>query len=210
MRPIPLLLALACGEKTDPAGSTGGSDTAATADDTAADDTGGEPAPTPYGPENRWYHADAAEVPVDLVGTGTAEGDIAPNFTLLDQDGNEVELYQFYGQVVQLVIFTAWCGPCQEEAPDIEAAAVDLADEGVVILSVMMEDVGGEAPDTADLMLWVDRYALTQPVLAGPGELDPYINGGYPTLPVIGRDMTIVKGDNFPFSPAYLSTLAGG
>ncbi len=133
---------------------------------------------------------------------------MAPNFTLLDQDGNEVELYQFYGQVVQLVIFAAWCGPCQEEAPAIEAASVDLADDGVVVLSVMMEDVGGAPPETAELMDWVDEYAITHPVLAGPGELAPYINGGYPTLPVIGRDMTIVKGDNFPFNEGYLSTLA--
>ena len=203
---LPLVLALGCEEKSDPA-SAGGEDTATTSDTGTVTDSA-EPEPARYGPDNRWYHAEAADVPAGLEGTGTGVGDVAPNFTLLDQDGNEVELYQFYGQVVQLVIFAAWCGPCQEEAPAIEAASVDLADDGVVVLSVMMEDVGGAPPETAELMAWVDEYAITHPVLAGPGELAPYINGGYPTLPVIGRDMTIVKGDNFPFNEGYLSTLA--
>jgi len=83
------LLAGACGE---------GDDHVALDDDTSY-------VPEPFGPDNTWWHADAADVPDDLVGTGWDVGDVAPDFTLLDQFGDEVQLYQFYGQVIVLDIF---------------------------------------------------------------------------------------------------------
>ena len=136
------------------------------------------------------------------------EGDVMPNFMVTDQNGDEVELYQFYGQVVQLVLFAQWCGPCQAEAPELEAAWRELGDDGVVILSVMMENNGGSAPGVDDLNNWVDAYDCTHPVLGGPDDLGASIQGGYPTLPVLNRDMTIAALDNFPFDSGYLQTLA--
>ena len=61
-----------------------------------------------YGPENSWWHAMESDVPADLEGTGYGEGDIAYNFQLNDQFGDEVELYQFYGQVVVLDVYAEW------------------------------------------------------------------------------------------------------
>ena len=78
------------------------------ADDEDDDDGGGSSAPEPYGPENTWFHADADDVPTDLEGTGWRAGDIAYNWTLQDQYGQEVELYQFYGQVIVIDNFTEW------------------------------------------------------------------------------------------------------
>ncbi|MCK6504475.1 hypothetical protein L6R53_13910 [Myxococcota bacterium] len=72
------------------------------------DDDDGGSAPEPYGPENTWPHADVDDVPSDLEGTGWGVGDIAYNWTLLDQYGQEVELYQFYGQVIVIDNFTEW------------------------------------------------------------------------------------------------------
>ena len=68
-------------------------------DDPAPDD------PEPYGPDNSWWHADAADVPAGLSGTGWYAGDTAYNFTLADQHGDAVEFYQFYGQLVVLDVF---------------------------------------------------------------------------------------------------------
>ena len=61
-----------------------------------------------YGPENSWWHASLSDVPGDLEGTGYGNGDIAYNFTLNDQFGDEVELYQFYGQVIVLDVYAEW------------------------------------------------------------------------------------------------------
>ncbi|MCP4922218.1 MAG: hypothetical protein GY913_35400 [Proteobacteria bacterium] len=67
-----------------------------------------DPEPEEYGPENSWWHALAEDVPGDLEGTGFREGDIAYNFTAVDQYGDEVELYQFHGQVIVLDMFAEW------------------------------------------------------------------------------------------------------
>ena len=61
-----------------------------------------------YGPENSWWHASLSDVPEDLEGTGYGNGDIAYNFTFNDQFGDEVELYQFFGQVIVLDIYAEW------------------------------------------------------------------------------------------------------
>lgn len=193
MRPFPFLALaflplVACGEKgdsSDTSGSGGGDDTTVDATD--------------FGPENRWPHATTDDVPEGLTGTGIALGEVIPDFTLRDQDGNDVELYQFYGRVVQLVIFAAWCGPCNEEAPAIQAASVELAEEDIVVLGVMMENVQSDSPSTADLGAWVENYGVTHPLLAGPGDLEAMLQGGYPTLPVIDREMRVARLDNYPF-----------
>ncbi len=185
---LALLPLLACGGKDD---STDTSESVDSADTNVA--------AADFGPENRWPHATTDEVPEGLTGTGVALGDVIPDFTLVDQDGNDVELYQFYGSVVQLVIFAAWCGPCNEEAPSLQAASVELAEEDIVVLGVMMENVSGAPPSTADLGEWVEAYDVTHPLLAGPGALEAMLQGGYPTLPVIDRDMRVARLDNYPF-----------
>ncbi len=77
-------------------------------DDSAAGDDDDTVAPAQYGPDNSWWHAMESDVPADLAGTGWSNGDVANNFTLVDQFGDEVELYQFYGQVIVLDVFAYW------------------------------------------------------------------------------------------------------
>lgn len=161
-----------------------------------------------YGPENAWPHANLSDVPPDLEGTGRGVGDVLPNFAMTDQNGEDVELYQFYGRVVQLVLFAEWCGPCKEEAPAIEAAFRNLSADGVMVISVMMEQNDGSTPDVAAVNRWVDAYDGTHAHLVGPANLAGSIEGGYPTLPVLRRDMTVATTDNFPFSEDYLAGLA--
>lgn len=166
--------------------------------------------PKPYGPDNAWFHADLKDVPEDLAGTGIATGDTLADFTFVDQNGDDVQLYQFYGQVVQLVLMAQWCPPCQDEAPAIEAASVDLADSGVTIVEVMLENDAGDPPTSANCAEWADAYGATHPIVADPTDVFlPMLNGGYPTLPILDRQMRIVDPDNFPFSAAKLSGLAG-
>ena len=99
---VPLLL-LGCDPESKDAEVDFGTDVS---DSGATGNTGTES--TPYGPENSWYHADSSDIPDGLSGTGNGTGDIASNFTLLDQFGQEVELYQFYGQVIVIDAFAEW------------------------------------------------------------------------------------------------------
>ncbi len=163
-----------------------------------------------YGPENDWFHANSGDVPSDLEGTGYRVGDVAHNWTFLDQHGDEVELYQFYGQAILLDVFAEWCGPCQGHAPTGEEIWQDVSDRGVTILAMMNQNDDGSTPELAeDAARWADRFGLTHPVVAdAENHADEFqvIGGGFPTYPLIGPDMTIVSQDVFPPSMELLTT----
>ncbi|CEG27810.1 TlpA family protein disulfide reductase [Bacillus sp. B-jedd] len=57
------------------------------------------------------------------------QGDQAPDFELENLDGDMVKFSDYKGQVVILNYFTAWCGPCIEEAPDLEAFSKEYGDQ---------------------------------------------------------------------------------
>lgn len=48
-------------------------------------------------------------------------GDVAPDFSLTDLNGNTVTLSQYKGKVVGLFIFGYGCPPCMAVAPDVES-----------------------------------------------------------------------------------------
>ncbi len=64
------------------------------------------------------------------------EGFFAPDFTLEDLDGNQINLSQFRGQPVILNLWASWCKPCQAEMPALENVYQKLNDQGLVILAV--------------------------------------------------------------------------
>ena len=53
----------------------------------------------------------------------------APDFTVLDWDGNEVNFSDFVGKPIVLNFWAHWCGPCQMEMPEFNAAYERLGGE---------------------------------------------------------------------------------
>ena len=47
---------------------------------------------------------------------------LAPNFTMLDKDGNTVEFSSKKGKPIILNFWASWCPPCKAEMPDFEEA----------------------------------------------------------------------------------------
>ena len=52
---------------------------------------------------------------------GVNVGQVAPDFTLTDLEGNQVSLSDFRGKTVFVNFWATWCPPCRAEMPEIEA-----------------------------------------------------------------------------------------
>lgn len=191
-------------------GCSSGLDEKTSTDDTAtlADETsGGETSETGGSETTETSGTDASststtdtsapfEPPADAT-IGFDVGDVIPNATLVDQNGETVELYSLHGKVLLLDVFAMWCGPCQDHAPYGETIWQELRDEDVVVVALMQESIDGR-PNASDARDWADNFGLTHPVLADPDKVYDYfatLGGGYPTYPVIGPDMQVVLGD---------------
>jgi thiol-disulfide isomerase/thioredoxin len=149
-------------------------------------------------PENTW----PVDVPpAGLEGTGFYEGDVIPDFRLVDQYGDVVSLWQFHGRVVVVDISTMWCGPCRELAEDAEALFQDHEEDGLMYVTVLPENVEGADPTVEDLALWAEHYGLTTPVVADPGKLwaAPAVpQDQYPFVAVLDVDLRVAARPNPP------------
>lgn len=63
-------------------------------------------------------------------------GRLAPDFTLVDLEGNQVTLSDFRGKTVFVNFWATWCPACRAEMPDIEAVYQEYKDKGVVVIGV--------------------------------------------------------------------------
>jgi peroxiredoxin len=96
------------------------------------------------------------------VGTGPAPkvGSAAQDFTATTVDGKKVSLSSYKGQAVWVTFGASWCGPCQAEAPDIEAAYEKHKAQGAVVLAVNISE------DSATVLDYRKRLGLTFPQIA--------------------------------------------
>ena len=85
--------------------------------------------------------------------------ELAPDFTVMDQDGNQVKLSDFFGKPIVLNFWASWCGPCQYEMPDFEEAYKELG-EDVVFLMVNLTDGYSETVTSARAFLEDTGYTF--------------------------------------------------
>jgi hypothetical protein len=140
-------------------------------------------------PENTW---EQTTPPGELVGEGYEVGQVAPDFRLVDQHGDEVSLWQFYGDVILLDVSTIWCGPCRNLAVFTEETWTEYKDDGFIYLTVLQQDNEGDPPDNDDLLFWADSFGITAPVL-DDGQMTTVDRDQWPTVMTIGRDMKVKR-----------------
>ena len=118
---------------------------------------------------------------------------VAPSFTLprLDGDG-ELAFESLRGKVVVVNFWASWCGPCTDEAPELEAAWQRWRSKGVVVLGIDAQDFAGDA------RRFVRRYDLTYPIVRdGPGDVVREFGvEGFPETFFVDRSGKIV-GEHF-------------
>jgi thiol-disulfide isomerase/thioredoxin len=157
-------------------------------------------------PSNSWG---SSVPPSSLVGEGFSVGQVPHDFRLVDQHGEEVALWQFYGSVILLDISTMWCGPCQQIAQEVTETWEDYRGDGFIYLTVLPEDLEGGSVEANDLTDWTESFQIEAPVLAdnsGYGyEVEP--NRVWPVMMLIDRKMTVAVERIPPVDTAIRSAI---
>jgi thioredoxin-related protein len=128
------------------------------------------------------------------------------NFTFLNEDAEEVSLYDFYGQTIVLDFSTMWCYYCQQAAYDIPAALELFENDDIVYVTILVENWTGDDPSQEDLIEWVNHFGLSSPVIAAPREEIIDVNSeigfnisSWPTFFFIDKEMMMnsyIRGYN--------------
>jgi cytochrome c biogenesis protein CcmG/thiol:disulfide interchange protein DsbE len=91
-------------------------------------------------------------------------GDAAPNFTLTDLDGNPLRLADLRGRPVIVNFWASWCGPCVDEFPVLNDAAVAHRGDGLALIGIVYRDDAAPARD------FISRMGAGWPTAMDPGE----------------------------------------
>ena len=83
----------------------------------------------------------------------------APNFTVYDLAGNQVNLTDFFGKPIIVNFWASWCGPCQMEMPDFDEAYATYKDE-IHFLMVNMTDGSRETLEKASSFIAESGYTF--------------------------------------------------
>jgi peroxiredoxin len=118
---------------------------------------------------------------------GISIGNLAPDFSAINLEGDSLQLSDFRGQTVLINAFASWCGPCRLEAPHLAQVYAEFGGDDVIFLGLNM----GEPP--GDVAAFRDEFGLEFPlIMDGNGRLAGiYKPIGLPTTWVIGPDGVI-------------------
>ena len=64
----------------------------------------------------------------------------APDFTITDAEGNQVNLSDFFGKPIVLNFWASWCGPCRQEMPEVKKIYEQYKDKGFDIVGVSLDN----------------------------------------------------------------------
>ena len=103
-------------------------------------------------------------------------GTKAPDFTVYDKDGNQVQLSDYMGKPIVLNFWASWCGPCRSEMPDFQEKYLELGGE-IHFLMINMTDGTRETVNSASEFLAQQGY--TFPVFYDTKTDAAYTYGAY-------------------------------
>lgn len=91
----------------------------------------------------------------------TANSEVpAPDFTVLDNDGNEVKLSEMQGKPVVINFWATWCVYCKQEMPDFNTVYADYADD----VQFMMVNLTNDSETMENAKKFIEDSGYTFPV----------------------------------------------
>ena len=85
---------------------------------------------------------EAAKPAASGTAVATADYGKAPDFDLLDLDGNHVRLSDFAGEVVIVDFWATWCPPCKKAMPHLQEIHETYGEKGVNVLAISTDREG--------------------------------------------------------------------
>ena len=142
-------------------------------------------------------------LPDGAAAAAPAVGAPAPDFKTTTIDGTSVSLSDYQGQPVWLTFGASWCPDCRGEAPDLQATYEKYAAQGLVVLSVSIQE------DEQAVRDYAERVGLTFTQVADPSTIiaGRYRIMGVPTHYFISPDGTIEEVRLGGLPPAEMESL---
>jgi thiol-disulfide isomerase/thioredoxin len=114
--------------------------------------------------------------------------EIAPEFTLTDLDGREVELTALRGRTVILDFWATWCPPCEFQVPELNAFyEAHRGDSSVEVIGISVDTDGPEV-----VSAWVEEKKVRYRIAIGDEDLARRYGAiGFPTLVIVAPDGTV-------------------
>lgn len=85
----------------------------------------------------------------------------APDFTVIDAEGNEVKLSDYVGTPIVLNFWASWCGPCKSEMPHFNKVSEEYPKDQLLFLMVDLVDGDRETLETGKDYVVEQGYTFT-------------------------------------------------
>jgi cytochrome c biogenesis protein CcmG, thiol:disulfide interchange protein DsbE len=147
-----------------------------------------------FGPEHRRVQG-ASQSPIvgkAQVGQPAPPFQVATTAGLFDLSKTEKPVF--------LEVFATWCPHCQHEAPVVDRLYRKYRDK-VYFVGVSGSDTAMDGTSTSselDVLQWAQRFKVQYPVAYDPvlNVANLYLQGGFPTFAVIGKDKKVAYLDS--------------
>lgn len=117
----------------------------------------------------------------------------APDFTVLDADGNAVKLSDLFGKPIVLNFWASWCPPCKSEMPEFNEVYEEVGED----ITFMMVDLADGQRETKEKgAQYVKEQGFSFPVYFDTKQdaANKYGIASIPTTIFIDKDGYIVTG----------------